>query len=355
MEPQLKLFPIIIDDSPHENIQFRYEITSYGADYPVDSLVKRLKSRAIFVPPFQRRYVWDIYEASKFVESLILGLPVPGIFLSKESESNNLLIVDGQQRLLTLLYFYTNDFRGDEFRLTSVQKDLEGKRYVDLAISDQTRLDDAIIHSTIVKQDEPDNDNSSIYQIFERINSGGRPLSPQEIRACIYHGEYNKLLTTLAKSSPWRKIIQGEYNDRMKEEELILRFFSLYFNLDKYSKPMKDFLNKCMAENRNFELISEQTLTDLFNKVMSFVSATLGNKAFRYQRGIHSALFDSVSVALAKRLDQGNITDILTFVQTYDELVKNTDLIKFLNTGTSDEGAVMSRIKIATEAFSKVS
>lgn len=355
METQLSLFTNIIDDSPHENIQFRYEITSYGADYPVDSLVKRLKNKAIFVPPFQRRYVWDIYEASKFVESLILGLPVPGIFLSKEPETNNLLIVDGQQRLLTLLYFYTNDFRSEEFRLLSVQRDLEGKRYSDLSPSDQTRLDDAIIHSTVVKQDEPDNDNSSIYQIFERINSGGRPLSPQEIRACIYHGKYNQLLTSLTKNKDWRIIIQGDYNDRMKEEELILRFFSLYYNLDKYTKPMKDFLNKCMAENRNLDIFPDSTLTETFTKVISFISVTLGNKAFRYQRGVHSALFDSITVGLAKRLEKGEIKDIEGFFKTYEDLLENPDLIKYLNTGTSDEGAVLKRMEITTTAFSKVS
>jgi len=354
METQLSLFTNIIDDSPHEHIQFRYEITSYGADYPVDSLVKRLKSKAIFVPPFQRRYVWDIYEASKFIESLILGLPVPGIFLSKESETNNLLIVDGQQRLLTLLYFYTNNFKGTEFKLVSVQNDLEGKRYIDLSTSDQTRLDDAIIHSTVVKQDVPDDDNSSIYQIFERINSGGRPLSPQEIRACIYHGKYNQLLTKLTKNEGWRKIIQGDYNDRMKEEELILRFFSLYYNLDRYTKPMKDFLNKCMAENRNLNIISDSVLIETFTKVISFVSDTLGNKAFRYQRGIHSALFDSVAIGLAKRFEKGDIQNIPDFIKTYEDLILNPDLIKYLNTGTSDEGAVLKRIEITTTAFSKV-
>src|SRR5215210_7821651 len=86
-------------------VPFKYSITSYGADYPVDSLVKRLREKDIFVPPFQRAYVWDARRASKFVESLLLGLPVPGIFLSREDDSGRLLVIDGQQRLRTLEYF----------------------------------------------------------------------------------------------------------------------------------------------------------------------------------------------------------------------------------------------------------
>ena len=101
---QLDLFTPIIDETENEVLTFRYEITSYGADYPVDSLVRRLKNKTIFVPPFQRRFVWNKFESSKFIESLLLGLPVPGIFLSKEPEMNKLLIVDGQQRLLSLLF-----------------------------------------------------------------------------------------------------------------------------------------------------------------------------------------------------------------------------------------------------------
>src|SRR5438045_702599 len=88
----------------------RYEITSFGADYDVDGLVKRLKRAEIVSPDFQRKYVWKITEASRFIESLLLGLPIPGIFLAREAESNKFLIVDGQQRLKTLLFFYNGYF-----------------------------------------------------------------------------------------------------------------------------------------------------------------------------------------------------------------------------------------------------
>ncbi len=98
----------------------RYVISSYGADYPVDSLVKRISKHDIYVPVFQRGFVWSHVQASRFVESLLLGLPVPGIFLFKESDTQKLVVVDGQQRLRTLQMYYEGIIRGREFALRGV-------------------------------------------------------------------------------------------------------------------------------------------------------------------------------------------------------------------------------------------
>ena len=88
----------------------QYEISSYGADYDVEGLVKRLERDDLLIPPFQRNYVWKLKEASRFIESLLLGLPVPGVFLVREQDSNKLLVIDGQQRLKTLQFFYNGIF-----------------------------------------------------------------------------------------------------------------------------------------------------------------------------------------------------------------------------------------------------
>lgn len=349
---QLDLFTPIIDETENEVLTFRYEITSYGADYPVDSLVRRLKNKTIFVPPFQRRFVWNKFESSKFIESLLLGLPVPGIFLSKEPELNKLLIVDGQQRLLSLLFFYNQKFKDDtEFRLVGVQSDLEGKTYEDLSPSDKNRLDDSIIHSTIIKQEVPDDNESSIYQIFERINSGGRPLSPQEIRACIYYGKYNELLVDLAKKKEWRNLIGGEHNDRLKEEELILRYFSLYYHRNSYTKPMKEFLNREMSSNRNLSKHSEDDLRKIFNLSINYLNKAVGKTAFRSQRGVHSAIFDSIMVSITERIIKKGEPDLQEFRIAYDQLLTDKKFRHYYTSGTSDENNVEARINLALEKF----
>lgn len=345
----------IQDETIDEVIDFKYSITSYGADYPVDGLVKRITSKAIFIPNFQRSYVWTITQASRFIESLLLGLPVPGIFLSKEAESQKLLVIDGQQRLKSLLYFYEGKFNGDkEFSLKGVQKQLEGKTYKSLEPEDKIRLDDSIIHATIIKQDEPSNDESSIYHIFERLNTGGTPLQPQEIRACIYYGDFNELLSKLGKHKTWLDVY-GKSSSRLKDQELILRFLALYFDLDNYRKPLKEFLNKYMAKNRNLDLQNAQAITDIFIPTIDFIASTLGKRAFRLKQGIVAALFDAVMVATARRINKGQITDILGYVAKYDELLNNDEFIATCKAGTSDEPTVDKRIKIASEYFEGLS
>lgn len=354
MPSQLSLSFDIIDENEKEQIPFRYQITSYGADYPVDSLIKRIKNDVIFVPPFQRKFVWTIEEASKFIESLILGLPVPSIFLSKEKSTNRLLIVDGQQRLMSLYAYYMNNFKDQEFQLTGVVNDLEGKVYANLSSSDKNRLDDSILHSIIVRQEEPDDNDSSIYQLFERINSGGRDLSPQEIRACIYYGEYNELLNELVSNIQWRQIFGKKQNERLKEQELILRFFSLLKDDSLYEKPLKDFLNKRMSQNRDLDIYNKEELTQTFSETIQFIFDTLGSSAFKIQRGIHTGLFDSVMVATSRRLNKGSIEDKQMFRDVYTLMLEDPYFVALIESGTSDENNVRDRLKYAISKIDQV-
>ena len=170
----------------------------------------------------------------------MLGLPVPGIFLVKEPNGKH-LVLDGQQRLRTLESFYNGVFQGKEFSLENVQDQWRLKTYKTIHPDDRRRLDDSIIHATIVRQDEPTEDQSSIYLIFERLNSGGTFLQPQEIRVALYHGAFAALLSKLNGNSHWRALY-GKKSPRLKDLELILRFFALHFYAASYRRPMKDFL-----------------------------------------------------------------------------------------------------------------
>lgn len=340
----------VFDEAEEEFIPYRYSITSYGADYPVDSLVQRLEKDVIFVPQFQRSYVWSHRMASRFIESLLLGLPVPGIFLSKEPTTGKMLVIDGQQRLKTLQFFYRGVFEGREFRLKEVQPQFEDRTYRTLKEEDRLRLNDSIIHATIVKQDEPTEDESSIFHIFERLNTGGMQLQPQEIRACIYNGEFNELLHELNEQPAWRKIY-GRPSKRLKDQELILRFFALYFFLDKYERPIKEFLNKYMAANRYLRLHSADTLRTKFKTSMNLIAETLGQRAFRPERALNAAVFDAVMVGLTRRLDKGPISKQFQLKAKHEALLKNRDFITTTQTGTSDVTNVRKRIELAIEAF----
>lgn len=353
-------------DEADQIIPFTYSISSYGADYPVDSLMKRMEAEDVLVPTFswepqeeseiigfQRQYVWPRSKADRFIESLLLGLPVPGIFLVKEP-SGVLLVLDGHQRLFTLFSFYTGILNGKEYRLTKVQERFEGKRYKDLDPEDRRRLDDSIIHATIVRQDEPTDDQSSIYAIFERLNTGGVNLQPQEIRVALYHGEFVRVLKELNDEKAWRSLF-GNKSKRLKDMELILRFFAFLYYSSQYRKPMKDFLNRYMATNRNLQKQSEDRLREIFNLTTRIIWKNIGIKAFRPKRAVNAAVIDSLMTGVAKRLiDGGDIKDKDKFNHAFDQLMRNAKYLAAIETGTSDESSVKERLNQAEKAFSQI-
>jgi len=344
--------PEIIDDTINENEEFRYSITSYGADYTIDSIVQRIEKEKIYVPPFQRKYVWNQVQASRFIESLILGLPVPGVFLSKEEETGRLLIIDGQQRMLSVANFYKGLFGEKKFRLKNVQEDLEGKTYDDLKEVDRNRLDDSILHATIIKQDGPDDDDSSIYMVFERLNTGGTILQPQEIRACVYYGAFNELLNELTQNEYWKVLFEKD-SKRMKEQELILRFFALYYEYPEFKKILKTFLNSFMKRNKNLEVYSKETLTDLFVSTIKFIIDNLGNNAFKNGNRVNAALFDAVMIGIAKRItSKGSDLNGELFKIKYQELIDDHQFISYTQSNTSNEASVKGRIDLAIDKFS---
>lgn len=333
----------------------RYEITSYGADFLVDGLVRRLEDGSIYIPKFQRGFVWSYRQASRLIESFLLGLPVPGIFLSKDFETQKLLVIDGQQRLRTLQYFYEGEFgdTGTVFALRGVQPEFDRLTYRSLTDEHRRRLNDSILHATIVQQELPPEDDSSIYYIFKRINTSGTPLSPQEIRSCIYHGELNDLLKQLNENNTWRSVY-GPVNKRMRDQELILRFFALYFRSDEYKRPMREFLNRYMVSNRRLQLHSAEQLAEVFAASIGVVNKYLGNQPFRPIRGLNAAVFDSIMVGVARRLEEGHIGDGEAFRTQYQSLLSNEEFIELTLSSTADEANVRQRIQTATDAFKDV-
>lgn len=349
-----------IDDSDddYEEEYTRYDITSYGVDFDVEGLVRRLKRDEIFIPAFQRDYVWKMPEAARFVESLLLGLPVPGIFLAQEPETGKMLVIDGQQRLLSLLFFYLGEFKPQEnqktkkiFRLNKVKKQFEGKTYEELEPRDRINLDNSVIHATVVKQETPTEDDTSIYHIFERLNSGGRKLTPQEIRVAVYHGELIEMAKELNELSEWRNIF-GPKNDRMKDVELIIRFWAMKERYQDYNKPMIDFINKFCFKNRECKEKCDYFRAIFTNTIKSFHSA-IDDRLFRPVRALNVALYEACMVGLATRIDQKKPVDDNIVRAAYDNLSSNQEFQELISKSTSDVKNVKRRMEIAIEEFSR--
>lgn len=344
-------------DDDEEAIPFEQSISWYGADFTVDAVVSRLDRGDIYIPDFQRSFVWDKRKASRFIESLLLGLPVPGIFLATD-ENQRHIVVDGQQRLKSLKFFCNGYFNEDKrkFSLTGIESEFTGKTYDSLSPEYRRKLDNSLLPATIVRQDRPSDDKSSIYLIFERLNTGGALLQPQEIRAAIYTGEFNNLLRSLNSNPHWRDMF-GKVHNRMKDQELILRFLAMYFNWEKYQSPLTKFLNTYMGSNRHLETRSEKELRLAFESTMEAIHKHLGANAFKPPQSkgrFTAAVFDSVAVGVAKRLERGDIQNAKALRSRYASLFENEDYRESTFAGTAHTTAAKQRLTIAIEAFADV-
>lgn len=327
-----------------------FSISSFGVDYPVETLVSRMQKGLFYIPPFQRAFVWSQNQCSRFIESLLLGLPVPGIFLFKEAETGKHLVIDGQQRLKSLVYFCGGIINGREFSLTGLETKYGGRTYKTLDEADRARLDDAVIHATVFKQDLPEGEINSVYEVFERINTGGIKLSPQEIRSCICHGEFNNYLHVLNDNPQWRKIY-GPKSKRLKDVELILRFLAFFEKGSDYKSPMKHFPNGYMKEKRNLSIDELEKLGGIFITTVDFVTKSLGSRPFRPDRSVNTAVFDAVASALAHRLGSNVEPQIEQVVTAYNDLLKNDRFVEGYIRSTADEENVKKRMEEAKKAF----
>lgn len=341
------------EDADLETTPASYEVITYPADFTLEGLVSKFKKGNMTVPGFQRNYVWNIKQASRLIESFLLGLPVPAIFLFTDDAKNEQLVIDGQQRLMTVVYFLDGYFgepdtngRRKVFKLTGLNESSPyyNKTYRDLEETNQAafnKLNDSVLRAFVIKQITP-NGNTSVYHIFERLNTGGTQLVGQEIRNCVYHGSFNDLLCKLNNYENWRKIFGNTVqHKRQKDVELILRFFAFYENGNNYARPIKDFMSNYMCQNQNMTVEKCAELETLFVHTCDNVVETLGEKPFHIWSGLNVAAFDSIFTTLAFHGFSDNLRD------KYEELKRDEDFIKGVRGATADEAIVELRMNLA--------
>lgn len=330
----------------------KHNITTYGADLRVEDLCRMQETGEIVVPSFQRKFVWTLGQSSRFIESLLMDWPVPGIFLACGTGSDKFLVIDGQQRLKSLLFFRQGVFnpesgkRAVKFALTGVNPEFDGATYADLWVRDKADLDNYLFHATVIGNLYPEKDDTSIYHIFERLNTGGDPLQPQEVRAALYHGKLMDTIREINLHPSWREIY-GDPDIRQKDQELILRFLALAFPDKEYRSPLKEYLNKFAHNRQN----PPDSVLDQYAKAFKQVSdlwwAALGRKAFRPAQGLNAAVFDSMTVGLAKRIEFSDLPDPVEIASAYNELMADPDYLKAVRDWTSSENAVAVRLRKA--------
>lgn len=328
----------------------QYDLLTYPADFTLEVLHQKWFKKEISIPPVQRGFVWKITQASRLIESFLLGLPVPPIFLHTEKGSEALLVVDGQQRLRTIFFFFEGNFGEEQagkrtvFRL---ELDRKSKWYhktlTDLEEEEARRLKNSVLRAYIMRQLSPD-DQSSLRHVFERLNTGGTLLNPQEVRNCIYEGPFSALLRELNTHKSWRLIVGRDKPDtRLKDVELILRFLALSAGLEQYQRPLKEFLSVFMRRNKDGK--ANETFKNKFLKTSDEVRDSLGDKPFHTRRALNAATFDAVFIAFARR-EAGIPSDVRG---RYESLVGDPDFKKLTLEGTTDADRVRERVRLAVK------
>jgi len=322
-------------EEENEDYSFReYDITSSPNDFNINTIYDFIQSGTLEIPNFQRNYVWDIKRASKLIESLIMGLPVPQIFLYEQSK-NHFLVIDGQQRLMTIYYFIKKRFPKKEHRVhigrifddnkKIPDEILRSDEYFDdfnlklpLNIPDRTSVLNGLNYSTlseehksmfglrtirnvIIKQNIPPGDDSSIYEIFYRLNSGGMNLTSQEVRYSLYHSKFYELLERLNQNPQWRKMVGTDEDIRLKDVEVILRAFAMLLEDYRTYKPsMTKFLNNFSKKNMS---LSDKKIGYLEKFFVSFLKKCdgLSDKAFYSKFGkFNISMFEAIFVAVCE-------------------------------------------------------
>lgn len=345
------------DDTEYNNDEpsiYGNEIINIKDDkYSVFEYCRKInKGFILMFPDFQRNLVWNKVQQSRFIESILMCLPLPPIYLKKESDTK-FIVVDGLQRSATL-----KDFMDDKFELIGLNKlqDINGLKFSQLdSVHDglSARIEDCQLNIYVM---QPSVSMSMIYDVFNRINTGGTQLNRQEIRNCILKGHATELLKDVADTSSFCNAIgYGINSQRMKDREAVLRcvaFAILDYSMD-YEGSMDGFLEKAM---RKMNQMSSSEIETLKNKVISVFDHTyhiFGNANFRIRTGIARG---RINIAVMETIfnyfyntNDDDTTSAQTYQIRYKELLKDEDYLGAVRSSTGLKKQVELRFNKSKE------
>ncbi|HDR1413298.1 TPA: DUF262 domain-containing protein [Pasteurella multocida] len=381
-----------------------FKLTTTPNDFNISTIISFLDAGVFKIPDFQRNYVWDINKASKLIESLLIGLPIPQMFLYEKSR-NEFFVIDGQQRLMSLYFFVKGKFPKTDARLkiresaktgefisksllsnnklfsnfslkldskNNPQKNrFHDKNYETLEFEDKTTLDLATIRNMIIKPSTDSEDNvQSMFEIFNRLNSGGVNLNNQEIRMSLYHSKFLKELIEMNKNTIWRENLLSKSQEdlRLKDIELILRLFGMLlagYNsaLDKnknekieYQNSMIGFLNNIANSAKNLKDEEISLLKEIWDKFMieckcSEITGPLISFSTENPK-LSITFLESVFFGCCRKAwDEKNI-NLIQINRRFIEESKEDQNFKDASTGkTSSKTNVIKRLKIAYNKY----
>lgn len=369
-----------------ENYVAEYDITVSPNDFNINTIFDFIDSGVVNIPGFQRNYVWDIKRASKLIESLLIGLPIPQIFLYEEKK-NKFLVIDGQQRLMTIYYFKkrrfpkaekrvelrkifdeqggipdsiinNNDYFIDfNLKLPKIKQgqdnQFNNKNFSTLDEDNKISFGYKTIRNIVIKQNAPEDGGSAIFEIFNRLNSGGVNLTSQEIRTSLYHSKFYEMLYDINLNDDWRYFLPSNVpNLYMKDIEILLRGFSMLIYNREYKPSMTMFLNESSRKAKSFNEDKISTLKNIFIQFIQNMRSLGEANIFRTEVGrFNISMFEAIFCAMCEeaytRLNASLVKQ--TSLENINSLKADQEFKDASLQSTASTKNVGDRIRIAKE------
>lgn len=337
-------------------------IQSY--DKGVEDLVKMIeRGDVILNPEYQRNYVWDNKKASTLIESILLNIPIPVIYASEE-EDIKWNIVDGLQRLYSLVRFYKNNFK---LRGLSILSELNGKKYSELPDKAKRLLNNGNLRVILIFNDSHPEIK---YDIFQRLNTGSVKLNEQELRNCIFRGSLNNTLKEMVQNKKFQEILGlTAPHKRMVDCEMILRYLALLKNynsntyeISNYKGVMKPFLNLYMHENKNLNESKINSMKFGFDEVVNAVYEVFGKNAFRkinietkqVENRLNKSLMDVILLSFSQYKADDIISKKEEIRELFNSMFANEEFVNSISTATSDTKALQTRLSLWGSEFEQL-
>lgn len=373
----------LLDSSEDVSIA-EYDISASPNDFNIKTLFDFIGSGVVKIPGFQRNYVWDIKRASKLIESIVMGIPIPQIFLYEEAK-NRFTVIDGQQRYMTIYYFMKKRFPRNEKRqelrlifdtnkgipesilndneyfvdfnlkLPTTQPNhtnkLNNLNYFTFDEEDRISFELRTIRNIIIKQNAPDDEHSVVFEIFNRLNSGGVNLKPQEIRTSLFHSSFYDMLYRINLDHRWRMLTPSSIPDlNMKDVEILLRGYAMLIDGGNYKPSMTKFLNRFSFKAKSFP---NENIIYLENLFLAFCEKAFSDQGriFHSKTGkFNISVFESIFVASCTQAFESKTLEVIDIDFDKASLLKeDAGFIDATQSNTASEKNVTDRIRRAKE------
>ena len=380
-----------------------FKLTTTPNDFNIATIISFLDAGIIKIPEFQRNFVWDMKKSSRLIESLIIGLPIPQMFLFEKAR-NQFYVIDGQQRLMSLYFFYKGRFPKKDFlvELKNINNSLNSKNFIPESIlADNSKFEDFIlslntksnpknnrlhgqkyatldsttdlaslnistIRNMIIKPSEESTNNLyAMFEIFNRLNSGGMNLNNQEIRMSLFFSEFMKKMVNMNENPVWRRVFGDKKPDlRFNDIEYILRLFTMalaggenpkiIFDPENrtinYPNSILGFLNNM---GKYSQTLSEEQVQELdeFWKIFMTSIQNIENSNFSFSSGktnkISITFFEAVFYAAYDKFSKGSSFEITN--EYLENLRNDSDFKSASSNKTTSRANINRRLRIASD------